>query len=369
MSITDHRTVTSEGAKRSITKAFAKKRPIFLWGPMGIGKSELAQGLVDGGELGNALLIDLRMALMEPTDIKGIPFYNKDSGTMDWAPPVDLPSTELAKQYDTVVLFLDELNSAPPSTQAAAYQLVLNRKVGNYNLPENVVMIAAGNRETDKGVVYRMPAPLANRFLHLEMRVDYDSWLNWAVNNNIHSDVIGHVTVHKQDLFDFDPKGSSRAFATPRSWTFVSDLITDDDLDDETFTDLVSGAVGEGIAVKFMATRKARNKLPNPTEILDGKIKTLDENVEMSGRYSLTMSMCYELRERALKSKASTQKYIENFLRFMMDNFDAELTVMGAQTAIVRYGINVKPKELPSFNEFHERFGKYIRKARSMDEK
>ena len=105
------------------------------------------------------------------------------------------------------------------------------------------------------------------------------------------------------------------------------------------------------------------------TDILDGKIKTLDANVEMSGRYSLTMSMCYELRERAQTSKAGTQKYIENFLRFMMDNFDAELTVMGAQTAIVRYGINVKPKELPSFNEFHERFGKYIRKARSMDEK
>ena len=147
------------------------------------------------------------------------------------------------------------------------------------------------------------------------------------------------------------------------------ELITDDDLDDETFTDLVSGAIGEGIAVKFMATRKARNKLPNPTEILEGKIKTLDKDVEMSGRYSLTMSMCYELRERAQKSGASTQKYIENFLRFMMDNFDAELTVMGAQTAIVRYGINVKPKELPSFNEFHERFGKYIRKARSMDEK
>jgi hypothetical protein len=365
--LTEHRTVTSEGARRSIIKAFKKKRPIFLWGPMGIGKSELAQGIVDSGDLGNALLVDLRMALMEPTDIKGIPFYNKDTGTMDWAPPVDLPSQELADQYDTIVVFLDELNSAPPSTQAAAYQLVLNRRVGNYKLPDNVVIIAAGNRETDKGVVYRMPSPLANRFLHLEMRVDYESWLNWAVENNISSDVIGHITVHKQDLFDFDPKGSSRAFATPRSWTFVSELIDDDDLDDETFTDLVSGAIGEGKAISFMATRKARNKLPNPTEILEGKIKTLDENVEMSGRYSLTMSMCYELRERSLKSKGTAQKYIENFLRFMMDNFDAELTVMGAQTAIVRYGINVKPKELPSFNEFHERFGKYIRKARSME--
>ena len=115
-----------------------------------------------------------------------------------------------------------------------------------------------------------------------------------------------------------------------------------------------------------MATRKARNKLPNPTDILSGKTKTLDQSVEMSGRYSLTMSLCYELKDLASK-KGFTQKPVENFLRFMMDNFDAELTVMGAQTAIVRYGINIKPKELPSFKEFHERFGQYIRKARSID--
>jgi hypothetical protein len=364
--LTESRTVTSQQARRAILKAFKKNRPIFLWGPAGIGKSELAQGITDSGELGNALLMDLRMALMEPTDVKGMPFYNKETGTMDWAPPVDLPSDELAKQYDHIVLFLDELNSAPGATQAAAYQLVLNRRVGNYVLPDNVVIMAAGNRETDKGIVYRMPAPLANRFVHLEMRVDYNSWLDWAVENEIHSDVIGHITVHKQDLFDFDPKGSSRAFATPRSWTFVSDLIDDDDLDDETFTDLVAGSVGEGIAVKFMATRKARNKLPNPTDILTGKTKNLDQSVEMSGRYSLTMSLCYELRELSGK-KGFTQKPVENFLRFMMDNFDAELTVMGAQTAIVRYGINIKPKELPSFKEFHERFGQYIRKARSID--
>ena len=187
--ITETRTVTSTQARRAIIKAFKKKRPIFLWGPAGIGKSELAQGITDSGDLGNALLMDLRMALMEPTDVKGMPFYNKESGTMDWAPPVDLPSPELAKQYDTIVLFLDELNSAPGATQAAAYQLVLNRRVGNYVLPDNVVIIAAGNRETDKGIVYRMPAPLANRFVHLEMRVDYNSWLDWAVENEIHSDV------------------------------------------------------------------------------------------------------------------------------------------------------------------------------------
>jgi hypothetical protein len=363
--LTENRTVTSIQAKQAILKAFAKKRPVFLWGPMGIGKSELMQGIVDSGDIGNALLIDLRMALMEPTDIKGIPFYNKELGVMDWAPPVDLPSAELAKQYDTVVLFLDELNSAPQSTQAAAYQLVLNHRVGKYQLPNNVVIVAAGNRETDKGVTYRMPAPLANRFVHLEMRVDYDSWLEWAINNGIHSDVIGHITVHKQDLFDFDPRSSSRSFATPRSWTFVSELIEDEEMDEETLANLVSGAVGEGVGVKFMATMKNSGKLPNPTDVLNGKIKKLDSSVEISGRYSLTVSMCYELREayekEGTKGIEKFHKLADNFFRFMMDNFETEMVVLGARAALVTYKIPLRPKYLKNYKEFYDRFGKYIK--------
>jgi hypothetical protein len=367
--LTENRTVTSQGARKSLLKAFAKKRPVFLWGPAGIGKSELVQGIADSGELGNALVVDLRMALMEPTDIKGIPYFNKDLGVMDWAPPIDLPSQELASEYDNIVLFLDELNSAPQSTQAAAYQLILNRRVGKYVLPDNVVIVAAGNRETDKGVTYRMPAPLANRFVHLEMRVDYESWLDWAVDNDIHSDVIAHCTVHKQDLYDFDPRSSSRSFATPRSWTFVSELIQDNDLDDETLADLVTGAVGEGAGVKFMATMKNSGKLPNPADVLAGKVKKLDKDVEISGRYSLTVSMCYELREQyETNGKKDIEKFHEaadNFFRFMMDNFETEMVVLGARAALVTYKIPLRPKYLKNYKEFYDRFGGYIKATHS----
>ena len=147
-----------------VLRAMKAERPIFIWGAPGIGKSELVQQIVDSGELGNAYMIDLRLALMEPTDLRGYPFRNPENNLMEWAPPADLPTQELADAHDTIVLFLDELNSAPPSVQAAAYQLVLNKRIGQYNLPTNVKIVAAGNRETDRGVTYRMPSPLANRF-------------------------------------------------------------------------------------------------------------------------------------------------------------------------------------------------------------
>ena len=98
-----------------------------------------------------------------------------------------------------------------------------------------------------------------------------------------------------QDLYDFDPRGSSRSFATPRSWSFVSQLLSDD-LPESTLTDLVAGCVGEGLAVKFMNHRKVSGQLPNPSDILSGKVKDL-KTKEISAMYSLTVSLCYELQQ------------------------------------------------------------------------
>ncbi len=250
--MSEARTVTSKQARKSILRCFKSKRPLFLWGPPGIGKSELVENIAT--EM-NGYMIDLRLAQMEPTDLRGIPFYNKDLNKMDWAAPVDLPDEELASQYPIVILFLDEMNSAAPSVQAAAYQLTLNRRIGKYRLPDNVVIVAAGNRDSDKGVTYRMPTPLANRFIHQEMKVDFNSWQEWAVLNRIHKDVVGYLSFAKGDLYDFDAKSASRSFATPRSWTFVSQLL-DDEEDDDTLMNLIAGTVGEGLAMKFMAHRK-----------------------------------------------------------------------------------------------------------------
>ena len=349
------RQVGPKSAKKAIRKAIQKRRPAFLWGPPGIGKSDVVKQI---GEELNREVIDVRLALWEPTDIKGIPYYNADLGTMVWAPPAELPTNE----DSTAIIFLDELNSAPPAVQAAAYQLILNRRVGTYKLPDGVDVVAAGNREGDRGVTYRMPAPLANRFVHLEMKVDFDDWQDWATLNKVHPDVVGYVGFAKQDLYDFDPKSPSKSFATPRSWSFVSDLLEDDDTDNETLTTLVSGAVGDGLAVKFMAHRKIASKLPKAEDILDGKVKDLQIK-EVSAMYSLTVSLCYELKERADKKAKDWNGMADNFFRYMMDNFPTELVVMGAKTALTNYDLPLDASKMKSFDEFHKRFGKYVLSA------
>jgi len=349
------RQVGPKGAKKAISKAIQKRRPVFLWGPPGIGKSDIVKQI---GEDTNREVIDVRLALWEPTDIKGIPYYNSDVGAMVWAPPSELPSDP----ESTAIIFLDELNSAPPAVQAAAYQLILNRRVGTYTLPKGVDLVAAGNREGDRGVTYRMPSPLANRFVHLEAKVDFDDWQDWATLNKIHPEVVGYVGFAKQDLYDFDPKSSSKSFATPRSWTFVSDLLQDDDTDSDTLHNLIAGAIGDGLSIKFMAHRKIAGRLPKAGDILDGKVKTL-EIKEVSAMYSLTVSLCYELKDRAEKKTAKWDDMADAFFRYMMDNFPTELVVMGAKTALTNYDLPLDATKMKSFDEFHKRFGKYVLSA------
>ena len=349
------RQIGPKAAKKAIGKGISVRRPVFLWGPPGIGKSDIVKQI---GDTMNRQVIDVRLALWEPTDIKGIPYYNSDEGQMVWAPPAELPTDP----ESTAIIFLDELNSAPPAVQAAAYQLILNRRVGTYELPKGVDVVAAGNREGDRGVTYRMPAPLANRFVHLEAKVDFDDWQDWATLNKIHADVVGYVGFAKQDLYDFDPKSASKAFATPRSWAFVSDLLKDDDVDNETLQTLIAGAVGDGLAHKFMAHRKIAGKLPKAIDILEGKVKDLSIK-EVSAMYSLTVSLCYELKEQADKKSKKFDEMADMFFRYMMDNFPTELVVMGAKTALTNYDLPLDATKMKSFDEFHKRFGKYVLSA------
>ena len=362
----DVRIVKPSNIKSEVNYAFNRKRPVFIWGPPGVGKSEIVDTITQERA---GMMIDLRLALMEPTDLRGIPYYNEKTGQMMWAPPADLPTQELADQFECVVLFLDEMNQAPQSVQAAAYQLILNRRLGSYTLPDNVLIVAAGNRESDRGVAYRMPSPLANRFVHLEMGVDFNDWQTWALENKIHSDVVGYLTSNKMDLFNFDPKTASRAFATPRSWTFASQLMPQEGevIADSELHDLIAGTVGDGVATKFMAHRAISGKLPNPTDILSGKVKTLSrEAKEISAMFSLTASLCYELKEFAENNKGKSVKLYDmanNFFKFMMDNFETEMIVLGGRTALKVYKLPLEPRKVPCIEDFFKKYGKLIIEA------
>lgn len=354
------RTERPRDAKILINRCMSVGRPVMLWGPPGLGKSDL---IAEIGKEQSRPVIDMRLLLLEPTDLKGIPYYDADTKTMKWAQPADLPTES---NLSNAILFLDEINAAPPSVQAAAYQLILNRRVGEYRLPNGVSMVCAGNRDSDKGVTYRMPSPLANRLVHIEMSVNFDDWQKWAINNRVNADVIGFLSHHKQKLFNFDPKSPDKAFATPRSWVFVSQLITED-LPESMNTALVAGTVGEGLATEFSAHRKIAARMPKSEDVLTGKEKTLNVK-DLSAMYSLTISMCYTLQEWVGKAKSKEDGFnmdkwhecIDNFFAFMMDNFQTEMIVLGAKTALRDYGLPINHRQLKNFKTFHDKYGKYI---------
>jgi len=359
------RTVRIRDARVEMLRAMRRKRPVFVWGGPGIGKSDLVDQITVSME---GYMIDLRLALMEPTDLRGMPYYNKEANNMSWAAPVDLPTEEFAAQYPVVVLFLDELNSAPPSVQAAAYQLILNRRIGTYKLPDNVVVVAAGNRETDKGVTYKMPKPLANRFVHLNLDVNFDDWMMWAAEARVHADVVGYLSFAKADLYNFDPRSPDHAFASPRTWVFVSEMLEDtagdDPMSDSQMTDLIAGTVGEGMAVKFMNHRSFASELPNPSDILSGKVEELKVK-EVSAQYTLTVNLCYELADAHKIMKKSKKldkwhKMADNFFSFMMENFQTEMVVLGAKIALSTYNLPFDTKKLKTFKEFYNRYGQMI---------
>lgn len=340
------------------------RRGLFLWGPPGIGKSSIVRQIAS--DLGMEV-VDIRLTQMEPTDLRGIPIPVRDAAADEtlvrWAPPALLPRAKDAK----AIIILDELPNAAPSVQSGAYQLVLDGKLGEYEVPPGCVVMAAGNRETDKGATFKMPTPLMNRFTHLEVRVDFDDWQEYALNKQFHKDVVGYLSAFKHELFEFDPLSASRGFPTPRSWEAVSAILRDDpNLPEQVMLSLISGAIGEGVAIKFLEYRKNAAQLPNPRDILDGKVKDL-KSAEISLMYALTTSLCYELKElhdaskRAAatgdkKAKEVFDARADNFLGFMMKNFQPELVIMGARTALAIFKIPFNPKAMKNWDEFSERY-------------
>lgn len=359
-----------------------KRRGLFLWGAPGIAKSSVVEQVAK--QL-NFKLIDIRLTQMEPTDLRGIPVpFKDDAGRayVEWAVPMLLPKRdagertstivdEFGHKYDGAIILLDELPNAAPSVQAGSYQIVLDGALGEWTCPDNVIVMAAGNRDTDKGSTFKMPTPLMNRFTHIEMTVDFMDFQTYALQSGFHKAVVGYLTAFKHELFQFEPTSASRGFPTPRSWESVSDILRGDpNLPEMVQLALISGAVGDGVAVKFLEYRKNAEAMPAAIDILDGKVKEL-KRTDVSLCYALTTAMCYELRDSANRvSKASKEntkkekdtlnKHIDNFLGFMMKNFQTEMVVMGARTAMAVFKIPIEAKALTNWSDFSDRYQELI---------
>lgn len=270
------------------------------------------------------------------------------------------------------ILMLDEFNSAAPSVQAGAYQLILDRRLGEYIVPEGVMVVAAGNRENDKGITFRMPTPIANRFVHIEMRSDFDDWQKWALLAGIDPTVIGYLSAFKDDLHNFDAASATRGFATPRSWEFTSKIIdgttSGDGVMDQIMLAMISGAIGDGVAMKFHAFRKEAADLPSTNDILNGKVSDLATR-DVSLHYALSTSLCYALKESLedVKRRGSKKEEMslwldraDNFIGFMMKNFAPEVIIMGSKTALSTFRLPLNPKVMTNFGKFVEQYKKII---------
>lgn len=256
--------------------------PIMLWGPPGVGKSQIVASAA--GRHGVAI-VDVRLAQMEPTDLRGIPFKHDD--TVVWAVPRLLP--DATRHGERGVLFLDEITSAVPTVTAAAYQLILDRRLGEYTVPAGWLIIAAGNRHGDRGVTYSMPAPLANRFVHYEIEPHLEDWVHWAYAQGIDTRLIAFLRFRPDLLFQFDAERQHAAFPTPRSWAYADRALRKFGDEPALLRESLKGCVGAATAAAFGAYLQHLAALPDPRRLLAGESIVLPQAVEL--QYALATAI------------------------------------------------------------------------------
>lgn len=269
---------------------------VMMWGPPGIGKSQAVAQIAsrierDTGKKVN--MIDIRLLLFNPVDLRGIPTANDSRTLAVWLKPqiFDLdPGDEIVN-----IVFLDEISSAPQSVQAAAYQITLDHKVGEHKLPENCLVVAAGNRVTDKSVAYKMPKALANRLMHIEIESSAESWNSWAVRKGINEKITGFLSFRPDYLMCFDPANDELAYPTPRSWEMASSILDTVSDDIDTVFTLLAGVVGVGVAAEMRSWDRIYDKLPSVKDIFEGKNPDIPKG--MDAMYALISAMTRYAKE------------------------------------------------------------------------
>lgn len=257
------------------------------------------------------------------------------------------------------IFAFEELNSAPPSVLAASYQLILDRRLGDYLVPDGVMILAMGNRDSDRGVTFRLPKPLANRFVHIEMVEHVDDWLNWSVTAGIHPDVVGFLAKWPSKLLDFNPDSPLHSFASPRSWEFVSKVVNQE-APQEVKRAMICGAIGTAIGTEFILHREYMADMPDVLGILEGTIKSFKPKNKQHAvqiAYSTAVQLLYRLKELhdALKKKDTHRKewreMADRAIGYMMDWFPPEVTVMALRMGMTVHGLRFS-SDMPRYFQF-----------------
>lgn len=250
----------------AIFHAIKINRPLFISGAPGIGKSAIVAAVVATIRLTDPdfQLADVRTALYQAVDIKGMPTVDLGQMIARWTMP---DFFRLIKPGSRGILFLDEITAARPEVQAALYELVYDRRIGEYSLPEGWRIIAAGNRTSDRAVAFQMSTALASRFIQVDLDVDFDDFREWALDHEIDHRVLGFLKLRPTLLHNFDPATKARAFACPRTWEYVSDAVKAG-LDSAIEFDVIAGLIGEGAATEFIGTMRLMDSMPDPDDVM-----------------------------------------------------------------------------------------------------
>ncbi len=349
------------------------RHSIFVWGSMGIGKSEIIQQVNDyyGG-----LLIDLRLSQYDPTDIRGFPIYDRDTRQMRWAPSSELPTILQGDKYPIITLLLDELNSANPTVLTACYQLILNHRIGEYVLPPNTRIIAAGNADGDRGVTFAMPIPLCNRMLHYTLQFSFDDWIQHATETDYDPYILGFTNWDKESVNGYSPNSEANAFQTPRTWSFVNDYakrFRNREIDEELFYLYVAGAIGEPHQIKFQAFIENQANLPSTEAILTGQVSKFDsEKIGMSGVYATVVNCNVQLKriQTWCQQNVTTGNKFENltiafgnYFKFLHTFVEPELVVFAltnlyAVSNVYNANLSALPAEL--YSVFKDKYSPYL---------
>ncbi|MEE0955801.1 MAG: AAA family ATPase [Eubacterium sp.] len=348
--LSDYYTAAVSGGT-SLKKLFTA----FLWGPPGVGKSDAVREIAEAVRLQTgkkSVVTEVRLLLFSPIDLRGVPVPDKAHEFTNWLRPriFDLDPSDDVVNF----LFLDELTAAAPAVQAAAYQVTLDRRIGEHELPDNCIVIGAGNRVTDNSVSFHMPAALANRMKHFDIGVSFAGWRRWAVSHEINPYVLGYLSYDNTRLFSEDRIATDAAFPTPRSWEAVSrDLNIMGKAPWEIHT-LISASIGTDSAIEFEAWAKIFQSLPAMADIFRGKTVTLPRKPDVL--YAMISAMTGYITEN--REKLSIEE-LGHGIRFA-GRFPADYGALFYRNLQDIPGLSGKLVRTPGFHEWTERIRAYM---------